>query len=631
MWGCGSDGADGQNGANGQNGSDGKNGTSATMKTSVENAGENCANGGIKIEVLLDGVVQSDQTQYICNGAQGAQGPAGSGSAGPQGTDGLNTVLLTTKVESGNDCPNGGYKVEAGLDKNKDGKLDADEVQADLTRFVCNGAEGDAGINGFNTLLQTAKIDPGDATCKAGGYKIEAGLDKDGDGELDADEIDGNLTQQICNGEVGGAGASGLNAVLLMTKIDPGTAPCVNGGYKIEVGLDKDGDGKLDSDEIDDDLTKEICNGENGDAGVNGLNAISSKIYLPAYEDCPNGAFRVSFGIDADADNWLDPDEVAMSQYVCANPCEDGAEGYGFLESAQKCLQLRETPIEEGDTCQFGGSKVEYVDDANGDGVIEESEIVFSTIQCTEGECINGDEMYIASYGRCVDPWISIPRRTYSIMRTEVTVAAFEECVNAGACSSDHFDVYPNVDPQSYPYNYGRGDAYKNHPMNGVDFEGAQEYCAFIGGRLPTQLEWAYAASIEDASGTIRSGDHIYPWGTASSRAEVPVEWHCTKANYRNDRDIVDGQMYPYCDGLTHSTSGGTTPVGTYPEGASPLGMVDMIGNVREWATGFSAGDRQYALGGDFSALIIPSNSADVIWATNKDAAVGFRCVKDAN
>ncbi len=59
---CGSDGSDGQNG---------QNGTSAAVNTTIEPAGENCANGGIKIEVLEDGVVQSDKTQLICNGAAG--------------------------------------------------------------------------------------------------------------------------------------------------------------------------------------------------------------------------------------------------------------------------------------------------------------------------------------------------------------------------------------------------------------------------------------------------------------------------------------------------------------------------------------------------------------------------------
>ena len=67
-------GSDGKDGADGINGTNGVNGTNSTIQTSVEAVGKNCSNGGIKIEVLQDGVVQESQTQYICNAAQGEQG-----------------------------------------------------------------------------------------------------------------------------------------------------------------------------------------------------------------------------------------------------------------------------------------------------------------------------------------------------------------------------------------------------------------------------------------------------------------------------------------------------------------------------------------------------------------------------
>ena len=83
----------GTNGINGVDGVNGVNGTNASIQTSVLAAGdENCPNGGIKIDILSDGIIQEDQTQYICHGSTGAQGDTGpqgaQGEAGPQGIQG---------------------------------------------------------------------------------------------------------------------------------------------------------------------------------------------------------------------------------------------------------------------------------------------------------------------------------------------------------------------------------------------------------------------------------------------------------------------------------------------------------------------------------------------------------------
>jgi hypothetical protein len=76
-------------------------------------------------------------------GATGAQGPAGS-----NGADGKNALVKTTAEAAGSNCSNGGTKVEAGLDANGNGVLDATEVNASLTRFICNGAAGTQGPAG---------------------------------------------------------------------------------------------------------------------------------------------------------------------------------------------------------------------------------------------------------------------------------------------------------------------------------------------------------------------------------------------------------------------------------------------------------------------------------------------------
>jgi hypothetical protein len=76
-------------------------------------------------------------------GLTGATGPAGpQGVAGPQGAtgnNGQNTLILSTVEAAGANCANGGVKQEYGLDANNNGTLDAGEVIASLTKYVCNG------------------------------------------------------------------------------------------------------------------------------------------------------------------------------------------------------------------------------------------------------------------------------------------------------------------------------------------------------------------------------------------------------------------------------------------------------------------------------------------------------------
>jgi formylglycine-generating enzyme required for sulfatase activity len=126
--------------------------------------------------------------------------------------------------------------------------------------------------------------------------------------------------------------------------------------------------------------------------------------------------------------------------------------------------------------------------------------------------------------------------------RTEITVSDFEACVQAGVCTAPT----PN-DYWAWSCNYGRSDR-QDHPINCLTGVQAEAYCTYVGKRLPTEEEWEYAAR--------GPADHRYPWGD-----EVP--W---------GRACVD-------------RSEGTCPVGRYPSGASPSGLLDMIGNAWEWTS----------------------------------------------
>ena len=87
-----------------------------------------------------------------------------------------------------------------------------------------------------------------------------------------------------------------------------------------------------------------------------------------------------------------------------------------------------------------------------------------------------------------------------------------------------------------------------DHPVVFVSWDDARAYAAWAGKRLPSEAEWEKAARGTDG--------RKYPWGR--------VEPGPKHANYGKLR-------------------GGTTPVGAYPDGASPWGALDLAGNVWEW------------------------------------------------
>ncbi|HYV48605.1 MAG TPA: right-handed parallel beta-helix repeat-containing protein [Myxococcaceae bacterium] len=97
-------------------------------------------------------IVASITTACGLKGEKGDPGAIGltgaAGSVGPAGANGLSIQIQTTNEPSGVNCPVGGTKVEYGLDSNGNGILDSSEINAALTRYVCNGATGATGSQG---------------------------------------------------------------------------------------------------------------------------------------------------------------------------------------------------------------------------------------------------------------------------------------------------------------------------------------------------------------------------------------------------------------------------------------------------------------------------------------------------
>jgi sulfatase modifying factor 1 len=139
----------------------------------------------------------------------------------------------------------------------------------------------------------------------------------------------------------------------------------------------------------------------------------------------------------------------------------------------------------------------------------------------------------------------------FGLDRTEVTVAAYRRCVRAGRCTPS--TISAEDERLSQP----------QHPVTGVTFGQAVRYCAFVDGRLPTEAEWERAARGSDG--------RRFPWGD---------HYNDRLANFGGARasEVLDGYRY-------------AAPVGSYPDGASPYGILDLAGNALEWTADLHASD----------------------------------------
>ncbi|NAY90614.1 hypothetical protein GTQ34_01670 [Muricauda sp. JGD-17] len=95
-----------------------------------------------------------------CSSEDGADGANGrDGIDGTDGTNGLNSLITTLIEQPGENCSNGGYKIEVGQDINDNGQLEASEV--DATEFLCNGdASGLPFLSYVSLINQTGTQDP---------------------------------------------------------------------------------------------------------------------------------------------------------------------------------------------------------------------------------------------------------------------------------------------------------------------------------------------------------------------------------------------------------------------------------------------------------------------------------------
>lgn len=209
-----------------------------------------------------------------------------------------------------------------------------------------------------------------------------------------------------------------------------------------------------------------------------------------------------------------------------------------------------------------------------------------------------------------VRPRHEVTLSAYWIDQTEVTNGAYALCVEAGACREP-------INPIRFA-----NPAFTSYPVYTVTYDDASGYCAWLAQltgediALPTEAQWEKAATWDEEAGSPR----LYPWG---------------------DADPAPG-LLAYAGG----NLGEPAPVGSYPEGASYYGVLDLSGNLWEWMfdvydaeaytapgpfvdpTGPQSGVYRSTRGGSWSTegyLTIPT-ARNPVRPEQYSTEIGFRC-----
>jgi formylglycine-generating enzyme required for sulfatase activity len=231
---------------------------------------------------------------------------------------------------------------------------------------------------------------------------------------------------------------------------------------------------------------------------------------------------------------------------------------------------------------------------------------------------VQGTEIEVAA-SNLVDvqfPWEDTPRRFHEktmqvapffIDKFPVTNAQFKAFLDATHYApKDAGDFLRDWKDGTYP------QGWENRPVTWVSLEDARAYAAWAGKRLPHEWEWQLAA--QGTNGL------VYPWGNQWQPANVPMPDQGRRMR-------------------------GPDPVDAHPQGASPYGVMDMVGNVWQWTDEFTDEHTRAAIlrGGEYyqpqgsiwyfpqayrndehSKLLLMASSYD------RSGGVGFRCVRDA-
>ena len=175
------------------------------------------------------------------------------------------------------------------------------------------------------------------------------------------------------------------------------------------------------------------------------------------------------------------------------------------------------------------------------------------------GKSVHGCE---ASDTHCFDgekPVRQVAVGSFWMAKTDATLAMYEKCVASGTCSA------PITGGSCNWKVAGR----EQHPINCITWTQAKTFCDWAGSRLPTADEWEHAAKGGEG--------RMFPWG------HDPVT--ATRANFCEKRCFQLHIDWTWTDRTIDDGWESTSPVGSYPQGASKHGLLDMAGNAQQWTS----------------------------------------------
>jgi len=190
--------------------------------------------------------------------------------------------------------------------------------------------------------------------------------------------------------------------------------------------------------------------------------------------------------------------------------------------------------------------------------------------------------------------WVYSEISSVNFSKTEITVGQYRLCTDEGVCSAAG-----NSSDKCNNYHDDKLD----HPVNCVSWVQAERYCQWVGGRLPTDIEWYAEAS--------NGGTREYTWGDETPSCEYAI--------------IAESGSTSGCD------ADGTWPVCSRVKGNSVSGLCDMTGNVWEWT---SSGDAKKKVIRGGSAFDTNPGMLDLAFKHYSSPSagyrrLGFRCAKD--
>lgn len=262
-------------------------------------------------------------------------------------------------------------------------------------------------------------------------------------------------------------------------------------------------------------------------------------------------------------------------------------------------LPQKIVPIEPTEPAVVASDRMVYIP-----GGIYDFRVVGTEI---EGEEYRNDVQY---------PWESQPSRShrqtltvrpYYIDKYNVTNAEFKEFIDAT-------DYEPD-DPANFLKHWTDGtypSGWEDKPVVWVSIEDARAYARWRGKRLPHEWEWQLAAQGKD--------NRLYPWGNAFRASAVPKP--------------VTGRVLTAPDA-----------VDSHPQGASPYGVMDLVGNVWQWTDEYADEHTRAAVlrGGSYytpqdskwyfpQAFGLNEHSKYLLMSPGRDRSgtIGFRLVRDA-